>query len=124
MCGAAESCSCSTTEKKRQVRQEKKKKQNKNVKERENKRKRKKRKRQDTMISISMIAVQVSTLEFSRDRKMMSILAQGPNNQDVIFVKGAPESVLESCSHVSPALPCSAHVKALSRVALPHTKTS
>ena len=35
----------------------------------------------------------------------MSVLAQGPNNQDVIFVKGAPESVLDRCSHVSPALP-------------------
>ena len=37
----------------------------------------------------------------------MSVLAQGPNNQDVVFVKGAPESVLDRCSHVSglPALP-------------------
>ncbi|DBA82876.1 TPA: Calcium-transporting ATPase 3, endoplasmic reticulum-type [Trebouxia sp. C0004] len=42
----------------------------------------------------------VCTLEFSRDRKMMSVLAQGPNNQEVIFVKGAPESVLDRCTHV------------------------
>lgn len=42
----------------------------------------------------------VSTLEFSRDRKMMSVLAKGPGNQDVIFAKGAPESVLQRCSHV------------------------
>ena len=64
-------------------------------------------------LGVSKVAVQASTLEFSRDRKMMSVLAQGPNNQDVIFVKGAPESVLDKCSHVSPALPCSAHVKML-----------
>ena len=31
----------------------------------------------------------------------MSVLAQGPDNQDVIFVKGAPEAVLDKCSHVS-----------------------
>lgn len=68
-------------------------------------------KRQATMMSISMVAVQVSTLEFSRDRKMMSVLARGLNNQDLVFVKGAPESVLDKCSHVSPAPPCSAHVK-------------
>lgn len=73
----------------------------------EGKTKGKARKEKDTMISISMLAVQVSTLEFSRDRKMMSVLAQGPNNQAVLFVKGAPESVLDKCSHVSPALPCS-----------------
>jgi len=48
-----------------------------------------------------VVAAQVSTLEFSRDRKMMSVLAQGPNNQDVLFLKGAPESVLAKCSHVS-----------------------
>ncbi|KAL3141521.1 Calcium-transporting ATPase 3, endoplasmic reticulum-type [Trebouxia sp. C0010 RCD-2024] len=42
----------------------------------------------------------ISTLEFSRDRKMMSVLAQGPNNQGVIFAKGAPESILQKCSHV------------------------
>ena len=34
----------------------------------------------------------------------MSVLAKGPDNQDIIFAKGAPESVLQKCSHVS-ALP-------------------
>ncbi len=75
-----------------------------NGKERKGKeRKEKKRKEKGgaKKISVSMVAVQVSTLEFSRDRKMMSVLAQGPNNQDVVFVKGAPESVLDRCSHVS-----------------------
>ena len=76
-------------------------------KRKEEKRQEKKRKGGAKKISVSMVAVQVSTLEFSRDRKMMSVLAQGPNNQDVVFVKGAPESVLDRCSHVSglPALP-------------------
>ena len=53
------------------------------------------------------MAVQISTLEFSRDRKMMSVLAKGPDNQDVIFAKGAPESVLQRCSHVSSLASCS-----------------
>ena len=44
--------------------------------------------------------LQICTLEFSRDRKMMSVLAQGPKGQGIIFAKGAPESVLQRCSHV------------------------
>lgn len=51
-----------------------------------------------------LLCLQVSTLEFSRDRKMMSVLCQAPQNQAIIFVKGAPEAVLAQCSHVSPAL--------------------
>ena len=44
-------------------------------------------------------ARQVSTLEFSRDRKMMSVRCR-QGNRDVLFVKGAPESVLACCTHV------------------------
>ncbi|KAL4420461.1 hypothetical protein ABPG75_010117 [Micractinium tetrahymenae] len=42
----------------------------------------------------------VYTLEFSRDRKMMSVLcaAAAGTGQRMLFVKGAPESVLERCS--------------------------
>eukprot|EP00850_Spirogloea_muscicola_P004302 SM000018S03667 [mRNA] locus=s18:597179:607428:- [translate_table: standard] len=41
----------------------------------------------------------VATLEFSRDRKMMSVLCtrQGEN---IVFTKGAPEYVLAACSNV------------------------
>ena len=44
-------------------------------------------------------ARQVSTLEFSRDRKMMSVRCR-QGNHDLLFVKGAPESVLACCTHV------------------------
>ncbi|KAI9800559.1 MAG: hypothetical protein M1833_003217 [Piccolia ochrophora] len=40
----------------------------------------------------------VSTFEFSRDRKSMSVLV-GQGNQKRLLVKGAPESVIERCSH-------------------------
>lgn len=40
-----------------------------------------------------------ATYEFSRDRKSMSVLVGGGNDQK-LMVKGAPESVLERCSHV------------------------
>jgi Ca2+-transporting ATPase len=42
-----------------------------------------------------------STLEFSRDRKSMSVLVKGDDaacNQ--LFVKGAPEGMVERCSHI------------------------
>ena len=42
---------------------------------------------------------QVSTLEFSRDRKMMSVRCR-QGDRDLLFVKGAPESVLACCTHV------------------------
>lgn len=38
------------------------------------------------------------TFEFSRDRKMMSVLTRGPSGAGSLFVKGAPESVLERCT--------------------------
>ncbi|KAL3687065.1 hypothetical protein R1sor_013374 [Riccia sorocarpa] len=41
----------------------------------------------------------VSVLEFSRDRKMMSVLCTR-KQQDIMFCKGAPESILARCSSV------------------------
>ncbi|CAE6460182.1 unnamed protein product [Rhizoctonia solani] len=43
------------------------------------------------------------TFEFSRDRKMMSVLVKrttNPGSGATLFVKGAPESVLERCSYI------------------------
>lgn len=40
----------------------------------------------------------ISTFEFSRDRKSMSVLALS-GNQEKLLVKGAPESILDRCSH-------------------------
>ncbi|KAK4251936.1 hypothetical protein C7999DRAFT_27624 [Corynascus novoguineensis] len=41
----------------------------------------------------------LATYEFSRDRKSMSVLVQNGQDQK-LFVKGAPESVIERCTHV------------------------
>ncbi|KAI4166601.1 MAG: hypothetical protein LQ343_007922 [Gyalolechia ehrenbergii] len=41
----------------------------------------------------------VATYEFSRDRKSMSVLV-GPENQRRLLVKGAPESIIERCTHI------------------------
>jgi Ca2+ transporting ATPase len=41
----------------------------------------------------------MATYEFSRDRKSMSVLV-GNGKQQKLLVKGAPESILERCSHV------------------------
>ncbi|RHZ79440.1 hypothetical protein Glove_146g28 [Diversispora epigaea] len=40
------------------------------------------------------------TLEFSRDRKSMSVLGQANSPQATLYVKGAPESILERCEFV------------------------
>ena len=42
----------------------------------------------------------LATFEFSRDRKSMSVLV-GQGKQRRLLVKGAPETVLERCSHVT-----------------------
>ena len=42
----------------------------------------------------------LATFEFSRDRKSMSVLV-GHGKQRRLLVKGAPETVLERCSHVT-----------------------
>ncbi|KAI9039093.1 calcium-transporting ATPase [Aspergillus affinis] len=60
-----------------------------------------------------------ATYEFSRDRKSMSVLIGG-DKQQRLLVKGAPESILERCTHVvlgsdGPRVPISKdHVKVLS----------
>ncbi|KAL8941528.1 MAG: hypothetical protein Q9211_001792 [Gyalolechia sp. 1 TL-2023] len=41
----------------------------------------------------------VATYEFSRDRKSMSVLV-GRENRQRLLVKGAPESVIERCTHI------------------------
>ncbi|KAK9165998.1 hypothetical protein Scep_001189 [Stephania cephalantha] len=41
----------------------------------------------------------VSSLDFSRDRKMMSVLCSRMQ-QGIIFIKGAPESIISRCSNV------------------------
>ncbi|KAL2260661.1 hypothetical protein VTK26DRAFT_5264 [Humicola hyalothermophila] len=41
----------------------------------------------------------LATYEFSRDRKSMSVLVQNGTDQK-LFVKGAPESIIERCTHV------------------------
>ncbi|KAL2022660.1 hypothetical protein VTK56DRAFT_4741 [Thermocarpiscus australiensis] len=40
----------------------------------------------------------IATYEFSRDRKSMSVLVQN-GAQQKLFVKGAPESIIERCTH-------------------------
>lgn len=43
-------------------------------------------------------APRLATYEFSRDRKSMSVLVNG-RSQQRLLVKGAPESIIERCSH-------------------------
>lgn len=44
-------------------------------------------------------ALQLDYLEFSRDRKMMSVLCSR-NQLHVLFSKGAPESIISRCSTI------------------------
>ncbi|KAF2015695.1 calcium ATPase [Aaosphaeria arxii CBS 175.79] len=44
-------------------------------------------------------APRLATYEFSRDRKSMSVLVQNQKTQKLL-VKGAPESLLDRCSHI------------------------
>jgi Ca2+ transporting ATPase len=41
----------------------------------------------------------LATYEFSRDRKSMSVLVSGQDKKQRLLVKGAPESILERCTH-------------------------
>uniref|UniRef100_A0A453HA91 Uncharacterized protein n=3 Tax=Aegilops tauschii subsp. strangulata TaxID=200361 RepID=A0A453HA91_AEGTS len=41
----------------------------------------------------------ISVLDFSRDRKMMSVLCSR-KQQEIMFSKGAPESVMARCTHI------------------------
>jgi P-type Ca2+ transporter type 2A len=44
-------------------------------------------------------AHRLATFEFSRDRKSMSVLVNGKDDKLRLLVKGAPESIIERCSH-------------------------
>lgn len=57
--------------------------------------------RYDQKLKKLVVDMQVAELEFSRDRKMMSVLCHRGGTRPVLFVKGSPESVIEQCSHVS-----------------------
>lgn len=48
---------------------------------------------------LSKETLQISVLEFSRDRKMMSILCSR-NQSHILFSKGAPESIISRCSSI------------------------
>ncbi|KAK9455517.1 hypothetical protein V1511DRAFT_458455 [Dipodascopsis uninucleata] len=41
-----------------------------------------------------------ATLEFSRDRKSMSVVIMSPEGTSDLFVKGAPESIIERCTEI------------------------
>ena len=44
-------------------------------------------------------AAKLATYEFSRDRKSMSVLVEGSDKKQRLLVKGAPESIIDRCSH-------------------------
>ena len=43
--------------------------------------------------------MQISVAEFTRDRKMMSVLCSR-NQLQIMFLKGAPESIISRCTNV------------------------
>lgn len=50
-----------------------------------------------------MRCAQVGMLEFSRERKLMSVRCARQGQPDTLFVKGAPEAVLARCTQASPS---------------------
>lgn len=52
--------------------------------------------------------MQVDVLEFSRDRKMMSTLCQRAGGRPMLFVKGAPEAILDRCTQACYSPPSTA----------------
>ncbi len=54
------------------------------------------------LMAACLAIAQVGILEFSRDRKMMSVRARR-SGADTLFVKGAPESILQRCTQVGRA---------------------
>ena len=59
---------------------------------------------------------QLSVLDFSRDRKMMSVLCSR-KQQEILFCKGAPESIFSRCTSVlcnddGSAAPMTAEIRA------------
>lgn len=58
----------------------------------------------------------MSLLEFSRDRKMMSVLCSR-KLQEIVFSKGAPESIISRCTNIlcnddGSVLPLTAEIRA------------
>ena len=50
------------------------------------------------------VPAQVGVLEFSRERKMMSVRCRR-KGQDTLFLKGAPEAVLPRCTQARRTAP-------------------
>ena len=46
----------------------------------------------------------LATLPFDHERRMVSVLVRGPDGRTTLVTKGAPETVLERCRAVSPAV--------------------
>lgn len=46
-----------------------------------------------------LVIIQISALEFSRDRKMMSVLCSRKHTE-FMFSKGAPESIISRCTSI------------------------
>lgn len=50
-------------------------------------------------VTLRLWFLQISVLDFSRDRKMMSVLCSRKQKQ-ILFSKGAPESIISRCTNV------------------------